>query len=536
MFYPWVTQFSIGNIQIVNIMDTIANQTATQAPALPVNTGGFTNERERMGLPPFFQFVFKNKSNKEYFLIALFGGILQIVFFKILYPFPDFISDSYSYIDTNLYHMSVNLWPIGYSKFLWLIHAITPSDTFLVVCQYFLLQASMLYFFFTVLYLYGLKKNHANILFIFLFFNPLFLWLSNCVLSDALFCAISLVLFTQNMFMFHKPKLHHIIVSTVLIGLVFTIRYTAIYYPIVSAIAFLLSRHRIPLKLAGIISPWLLIIPFILYTQQETKKVTGTSEFSVFGGWQIANNALYMREHINVDSTRLPAGTRELDRLAMKYFQIVPPEQRQLAPLPGTFFMKVQNAILKPYMLMRYSFSDAPGQFKAWGQVSAVYKEYGTYLINHYPRAFAQYYLWLNTKNYFIPHLEKFSNYNLYMDSVFDDAREWFHLKSNSITKQASSELQSHLFFFYPPLFMMLNLYFISSFLFILFSGKLIKIQRKLVLALLVTVAFLCINFGFSIFATPVVLRYQVFPMILLVCFSLFLTETLDLTNKAIKN
>jgi len=481
----------------------------------------------------FRHFIFQKKENKKLLFIALAGAIAQFFAFKLLYPFPDFISDSYSYIDTNLYKMNVNLWPIGYSKYLWFIHQITPSHTFLIFTQYFLLEAALLYFFYSFQYLFNLSEKHVNILFVFLFFNPIFLYLSNCVLSDALFCTISLILFTQLMWMYYKPRPYQIFLQVLLIGVAFTLRYTAIYYPLTTAAAYFLSRQRLAIKLIAAISAWIFIIPFILYTQQETKKVTGTAEFSVFGGWQLANNALYMYDHINVDSTKLPKGTLELDRLVREFYKEVPPEHRVFEPFPGTYFIKVPFAVLKPYMFRHATFTDAPGQFAAWGKVSPIYNKYGTYLVKQYPVAFARYYLWLNTKNYFIPHLEKFGSYNIGMDSVFVEAKEWFQLKDNKVAV-ASADLQQHIFFFYPVVFMMLNLYFAGVFLYLLFSRKLKHITYPLYQLLLLTNIFLLINFCFSVFATPIVLRYQVFPMILLSGFSLWLTEQLDHYSKNI--
>jgi len=337
--------------------------------------------------------------------------------------------------------------------------------------------------------------------------------------------------------MFYRPRHYQVYVQAVLIGLAFTIRYTAIYYPIISIFAFLFFKYKFLLKFIGIISPWILVVPFIIYTQQKTKKATGTAEFSVFGGWQLANNALYMYDHIKIDSSKLPPRTVELNRMARKYFEQIPPEYRQLDPLPGTFFIKVPNAILKPYLRRKnLKITDAPSEFLAWGTVSPVYKEYGEYLIKHYPVAFAQYYLWLNTKNYFIPHLEKFGNYNLDMDTVYDPAVKWFKLKGNSISAIPSQEFQNHLFFFYPPFFMMLNLYFSVCLIYLLSTRRLFKIKRPLFLSILFTTAFLFINFCFSIFATPVVLRYQVVPMIILFTFSLYLTDMLDRGRSIEKN
>lgn len=477
--------------------------------------------------PPFLQYVFKNSTNVRYILIAFIAGMIQLTIFKYLYPYPDFISDSYSYIDTNLYNMKVNLWPIGYSKFLAFVHLFSSSHVFLVYVQHIILITTFLYFFFSILYLYGMSRTYTLIIYVFLFFNPMFLVLSNCVLSDAIFCSLSLILFTQYLWMFYRPTFKNIVFQALLIGAAFVVRYTAIYYPIVSVITILLANYKWAVRLIGMVLPWCLILPFIWYTQQETKKLTGTAEFSVFGGWQIANNALYMRGHIDVDTTKLPPGTLELDRMSRIFWQVKAPSEQELAELPGTFFIKVPYAVLKPYMSMYgwASLPGAPGGFQAWGSVSPVFNAYGKWLIKHYPVEFARYYMWLNVKNYFIPHLEKFGYYNIGMREVWDPARIWFKMKSNKITLIPSIEFQGYIFFMYPLFFMALNIYFAGCATFFLTNKKLRQANRPLVIALLAAIAFLIINFGFSVFATPVVLRYQIVPMIVLLAFSLFLTE-----------
>ncbi|WP_343690124.1 hypothetical protein [Chitinophaga sp.] len=476
---------------------------------------------------PFLQYVFKNSTNRKYIIIAFIAGLVQLTLFKILYPYPDFISDSYSYIETNLYHMKVNLWPIGYSIFIGFIHLFTSSHVFLVYVQYIILLVTFLYFFFSVLYLYGLSRRFALILYIFLFFNPMFLVLANCVLSDAIFCAVSLILFTQYLWMYYKPAPANLVFQALLIGVAFVIRYTAIYYPIVSVFAILLAGYKWPLKFIGMVLPWLLIFPFILYTQQETKKLTGTAEFSVFGGWQIANNALYMYGNIQVDSTQLPPGTLELDREARAFWKATPPTEADLAELPGTFFIKVPSAILKPYLRTHgwATLPGAPGGFQAWGSVSPIYNAYGKWLIQHYPIEFARYYLWLNVKNYFIPHLEKFGSYNIGMREVWDPAKIWFNMKSNKVTLIPPIQFQGLIFFIFPLFFMALNIFFAGCVIFFLTNKKLRQANKPLLIALLMALAFLIINFGFSVFATPVVLRYQIVPMIVLLTFTLLLTE-----------
>jgi len=464
-------------------------------------------------------FVFGVKVNRKYLFIALVGAIVQFVVFKMLYPFPDFISDSYSYIATNIYHMDVNLWPIGYSKFLWMVHLISHSDTWLISIQYLLLEATLVYFFYSILYLYRPSKYATIAIFIFLFFNPLFLYLSNCVLSDAIFTALTLIFFAQFLWMLHKPKINQVFIQGIIIGLAFTIRYTAIYYPIIAISGFILSRQRTAIKIYGSLLGLILMIPFYLYTQQKTKAITGTAEFSVFGGWQIANNALYIYGHINVDSNKVPAEARELDKLSRQFFQQINPTPQELAALPGTYFIKMPHAILKPYLAFRYSYNEPPGQFHAWGLVSPIYKKFGIFLISHYPVEFAKYYLWLNTKNYFLPHLEKFGTYNLEINTVPSDVQNWFGYITPDI-EAVSKSLQGKIFYIYPLLFMALNIYFTGYLIWLLLSRDWQKTSPFFKRTHIFLTTFLVSNFAFSVFATPVVLRYEVVPLILLLTFT----------------
>jgi len=191
---------------------------------------------------PLWKFITQEKSNLTYLIIAACGCTLEFFLFKLLYPYPDFISDSRSYIETNLYHMNVNLWPIGYSKFLLLVHTISHSDTFLVGAQYFILEASLAYFYFTIRYLFHPLTGTSRLLFVFLFLNPLFLYLSNFVLSDAIFAALTVTFLTQFLWLLKTPSLRLVLIQAIIVGLAFTIRYTALYYPLVSII----GQHELP--------------------------------------------------------------------------------------------------------------------------------------------------------------------------------------------------------------------------------------------------------------------------------------------------
>lgn len=153
----------------------------------------------------FSSFVLRERKNKLLLLIGISAAIIQLIILKVLFPFPDFISDSYNYIETAALHLNVNLWPVGYAKFLWLVHQINYSDTFLVCIQYLLLLSALLYFYYSIVYLYKPSPTNSSLLFIFLIFNPIFPYLSNCVLSDALFTAITILWITQLIWQINRP-------------------------------------------------------------------------------------------------------------------------------------------------------------------------------------------------------------------------------------------------------------------------------------------------------------------------------------------
>jgi len=327
--------------------------------------------------------------------------------------------------------------------------------------------------------------------------------------------------------MLYRPRAYNLVTCAILIGSAFTLRYTAIYYPIIMCLALLLSRHKLGIKLAGTLAPLLLMIPFVLFTRAETKAVTGTAEFSVFGGWQIANNALYMYQHINVDPQKLPPATVELDAMVKKYHQSAPPGWFNFDEYPGTFFIKHSDAPLKQYMILKYRKALDTNQFQAWGKVSPVYSSYGNYLITHYPVSFARYYMWLNVKNYFSPFLEKYGSYNMETNDIWDLGQYWFHYPSPQ-TKVASKKLLGTLFLVYPSVFLVLNLYLAYAFISAIVRRRLKMFTPIFRNVLWLTVGFLLINFAFSVFATPVVLRYQVVPFALLFTFSWLLFEFTD--------
>jgi hypothetical protein len=462
----------------------------------------------------FASFVFKEIKSIRYLAIAFIAMILQIVIFKVLYPYGDFFSDSYSYIFAAAMHQGVSIWPIGYAKFLSLFHLITYSDTVLVAFQYLFVQITALYFFFTLLYFYRPATNISSIIFAFLFFNPLILYISNYISSDALFLGLSLIWLTQLIWIINRPKLYQIFVHALIIALAFAVRYNAMYYPIITALAFILSRHKIQSKIIGIILPLLLIGLFVNYTRNKAYELTGTKQFSVFGGWQIANNALYMYPFIEVREP-VPPACQQFHNTVKTYFSIVPDQMKTISPIQGAFYIKFPKAPLKQYLSQHFDEnSDTTDGVASWGSVAPVFGEYGTFLIKQHPIAFARYFLLPNAYNYFLPPLEKLEVYNLGDDHVGSVARHWFHYPHSKV-KAVSFTAQGKLLLFFPAIFITINILLIGSIIWWIYEKGLKRSETNFTYAIVLVLALLLINAAFGILASPIVFRYQIFPMII---------------------
>jgi hypothetical protein len=481
------------------------------------------NSASSSGSVSFKDFLIKNPSSKRLMYIIPTGLIIQFVIFKFLYPFPDFFGDSYSYIFAAQQDLAINIWPIGYSKFLLWFQWFTHSGIALTTFQYFFLEGTLFYFYQTLIYFYPTKRTLQIILCIFFFFNPLNLYVSNYVSSDGMFWAFSLIWLTELLWVLNRSNLMHLIILSVAFLFAFTFRYNAMYYPGIAALAFLVSKQALWTKIIGVCAGPAFIIPFIIWSSNAVKEISGSAQFPpILGGWQWGNNALYIREYIQEDSTKFPTSQMaELDLIARHFFRTVPPQYRELQPYIGNFFIRQPDAPLKQYMAKHYN----NGVVKDWAAVAPLFKQYGTYIIKRHPWAFFQYFMLMNTKNYFVPPLEKLDIYNLGSNHVSDNAVQWFHYDNSKIHAFFPNNFQGYFLTFYPYLFLFLNIYFAWSLYFFIRQKGFKRADRRFSITIALIVIMVLANMGFSIFANIIAFRYQLFPMIILLSFSLLISE-----------
>lgn len=477
--------------------------------------------------PEYCHSVWILSDNRRRLILALILSVTTFIIFKLFYPYSDFFSDSYSYIFAASSHLKVNIWPIGYSAFLSLAHYITHSDTFLVGIQYFSIQLATLHLYFTILYFLKPNKITQNVLFYFFFINPLTLYISNTINSDALFAFLSIMWITSLIFIVFKPSKYQVIIHAILLSLCFTVRNNAYYYPLVSAICFLLSPQPYSRKIVGILMPFLFLIPFILFTRSASYKMTGTRQYSLFTGWQLANNALYIYDQIKVDSTiLLTPEAREVNTIASQFFSRVNPDSYRsyLQSYVGNFFIRQPEAPLKQYFSLHYHPRNEVELVASWGKASETFQQFGEPILLHHPVAYLKYFIYPNLWNYLIPPLSHLGRFNYGQSSIEPIAQVWFNYPHPKI-HASSYTFQGSFLIIYQGLFLVINLFYIWQIV-LLFLRK--PFNAAIARPHILIFTFFLLNLIFSLAATTNILRYQFVPMFIMLTFGLTLSDYLE--------
>ncbi|MBO9727764.1 MAG: hypothetical protein J7623_03890 [Chitinophaga sp.] len=489
------------------------------SPLLPVNTPARS----------FGAFVFTDRQNRLLLAIAIAVVIIRMVVFKHFFPYMDFTSDTGSYMTTALQNLDHNLWPLGYSKFLWLFHQVSHSETALAVLQLTLLELSAWFFYFSIVYIFRPDGYFRYGFYAFLLINPLFPFLSNYFISDAVFLSLGLTWITLLLWMLHRPTNFILVLHALVLGLAFTIRYHAMFYPLVALIPILLSKYKKWQKAAAILLPVMLILSFMGFVRQRTYEYTGVREFSVFSGWQLMNNSMYMLQYRKLDSTGVPAQFAHVHKLVYHYCENLRQSSKKKHVWDGAVFMW-DNAGPQKTMLGEYSQAHKDADvYTCWANLAPLFRSYGAYTIKKYPVDFARHYLRENAILYLLPEPEVLAAYNRPF-MVFDTASVTAFFTDGKIQKPRSKydELQSTLMALFPSLIVICHLLFLEETIRYLVKKGIRKSSRKFNIALLLCWTFILINFGFSVLAAPIVLRYQVLLIVLLLAYTLLLTGEID--------
>jgi len=466
----------------------------------------------------FWEWIKEDRENRRLLWWSAAVSALVFTIFKLFYPFPNFMPpDSYSYLEAAYNNQAINMWAIGYSKFLRAVSCFVKADLGLVIIQYVLLQASLLYFLFTLKYLLGPSTRSFRILLGLNLLNPLVPHISNFVSSDALFAALSLGWFTQLLWIIKgKPSRNLLIMHAFVLLGAFMVRYNGLYYPIFSIVAIFFAHLRSRLKALAIGLIVLLIGFFVGRTMQVYYKETKTWQYSAFGGWQIASNALYGYAYAENDPPeKVPAEFRALHVFVNSHMDSI----RRLALRPDNdvaiYYLWDFKSPLKLYMESQTKKDTATkNYFHRWAKMGSLYASYGRWLVKEHPLLFLHYYAWPNFIKYYAPPAGFMGSYVLGNDKVDFIAARWFGWKKDKVYNNfKDKKIQvSELF---PTVLAITNLVFVGVFL--AFAGlggwrQSLPLTRYI---LWCTLSVWIVNMGFSVIAAPIELRYQIFSLLI---------------------
>jgi hypothetical protein len=404
------------------------------------------------------------------------------------------------------------------------------SANLLVSLQYFFVEGTCLVFFFSWRTLFRPGRMITWLVFILFFANPLLLYCCNYLISDPIFIGLSLLWLTQLLWIICRPRPYMILTHALLLSIAFTIRYNALYYPIIGALAFVLSRQRLRLKLCGIGLPLLLIGCFVWYTSIEVGKATGQRQFSAFGSWKLANDALYIYSQVPRDEIEpVPVQFRVLDSITRSYLQdpLIPIDLSVNDFTSGSFFMYALNSPLVTYLRTQYGGDFYFLNTRRYWQVAPLYQSYAVFLIRKYPGAFARHFLWPNFLRYYTPPREIFGSlvsYQLIEEYGVPYMHQVFNL--TTITPKPSSiQLSSSILKVYPIVMALIHFAFLFGLVSFFLTGMYRKIGHPYKYCILLIAALWVCDLGFSVLSAGVVLRYQLFMMFPELAFGVYFIE-----------
>jgi hypothetical protein len=467
---------------------------------------------------PFTPWLVQDKENKRLLWFSAAVMVLSFAWLKFVYPYPNFMPpDSYSYLDAAYKNDFINQWPIGYSKFLRLVSVFSRSHLLLVILQYLLLMTSVLYLAFTVRYLFAPGKWLFRIILIVSVANPLLPHIANFVGSDCLFAALSLVWFTQLLWIIARPGLRLLLFHAIILLLAFTVRFSALWYPFIS-VALILLVNYIPqrTKWLGLGAIALLLLMFIGSTQHEYYKRTGTTQYSAFGGWQMAANGLYAYAHARpIAREDVPGPFQDLHSVVNKHMDSL----RKLEVWPyskiGVYYLwNLKSPLITYAKQQRDKDSVKKKYFISWAKMAPLYGDYGRWFITEHPGLFLKHFVWPNLVLYYKPPPNFMGMYNLGQGEVDSIAVTWFNWKNNRLPNRFHDP-SIHLMDFYPTVLAIINPLFLAGMLlFLCFSGlkQCSKTSKHLLTCMLLVWFGNCL---FTVVSAPTELRYQIFPAVI---------------------
>jgi hypothetical protein len=475
----------------------------------------------------FKQWIWKDRENRRLIWLSAFAILIIFTGLKVFYPYPNFTSpESDSYMEAALNNQDINIYAIGYSKFLRLFSSFSRSSLSLVLFQYLFLEACLLYFLFSIRYFLSPGKWAFRIIISCGVLNPMLLQVSNLISSDALFTALSLLWFTQLLWILYSPNRRLLLLHAIILLLAFMVSYESIYYPFISIATIVFSKSRKNIKIESILIIVGLLGAFMIRTAHQYHLATSTP-YSSSGGWQLAANALYAYAHASPDPPeKVPAEFRQLHTLVNEHMTSLQRIPFFLRPdhYVGNYYQFDERSPLKVYMNKYWAKDSVTGYLKRHATMATIYAGYGSFLIQKHPGYFLKDFIWPNFIKYYVPSPGPLGIYNMGKDTVSNIAVGWFAWKDNKIRINYKNKINA-ISRSLPEILASINLLFILCFVAFISLDGFAECSPNTKRVLKLTLVLWGSNMIFSILVAPIELRRQLFPMAITLSFVLLLIE-----------
>lgn len=475
----------------------------------------------------FKTFVFNTPDNRPYVIAAGSIFFLQLIIYKYIYPFPNFLNgDTWIYILNAQSNAKIAIHPIGYAMFLRIFSAITISDTALVVFQFLFLYFASLFLNFTIYYFFTPNRQVKIFLLISIFINPIFPLIANTISSDNICLSLGIIWFSLLLWIIYRPSTSILFWHAAVLFLAFTMRFNAIFFPIISLMAFYLSRSSYKQKILGFLCCILFVGSFVVYNREKYFQLCGIRQFAPFSGWQMANNALYAYRYVTPSKhIKVPGKFENLDSLVCNYFKNASLDKENTIETKKALdgYLWEQKSPLWIYF-HNYIDKNYTGDYKYWATVAPFYYEYGRWLIIHYPKEFILNVVVPHIQWWIIPPMYSLEHYNGGLINIIsEDIIKWFEYKSIFIkTRLLDRNKLDGVYGVFPYWCGLINFLFLGLIIsFIVLKGK---IRIPWIFKCVVLVSFFwIINFAFNVFASQIELRYLLFPIHIMTVFSILI-------------
>ncbi len=494
-------------------------------PQLPPPAGDKKTIKAQNVLQNYRSFIWDNKQNRQLLLASVIISLLLFYLLTRAYPVPDMFEDGHSYIYAAAKKNEVFFRPYGYSKFLGILYNFSHSANFVVWVQHLMFILAGIFLLTSIDFLIGFKNKYIKwIGWILITINPLGLFVDLTVASDSIFTSITILWMTTLLWIFVRPRWHWIILSILLLYWAFNIRYNALYYPFLFAIAILLTpRLKMLYKSGAILLALMVILGAYKSTRDKVELATGAQVFAGFEGWQMANNTLYYFKKVDfkVDPAEEP-DIRMLDTLVRYLIDSFPSNATDGSTIGPDYIWNKKSPLKRfiPYYQQKYKLKS---YYTTWYHVSKLYGDYARIIIAADPGAYFKYFILTNARCYFWPDLESLHDFDATKAAYPETTRSWYKIRKEKpiLLGHDYKKIFMAPYTLFNAVLLIISLVILLLFLLSKRKKLLKKEEMEAGAPIILWLLYYFANAAFSIIASVVVMRYQAPFILLAICFTL---------------